>query len=98
MRAKVQTKEKSLDIFLPQREDYICMNLKASLLKFAKLGTLLGALPQLARRDGAGLAHFPFCWGLAPASLGLTAAPGPGQKPRSLWSDPHLGPAVSSVL
>lgn len=46
---------------------------------------------------GAGLFHFPFCWRLAPVSLGFTAAPGPGQQPRSLWSDLHLRPAVSSV-
>lgn len=37
------------------------MDLKAPLLKSTKLGSLLRALPQLARRDGS-RAHLPSCW------------------------------------
>lgn len=76
MRAKVQTKEKSLDIFLPQREeDYICMNLKASLLKSTKLGTLLGALPQLARRDGCRAGSLSLLLGTCPCEPGAHGCP-----------------------
>lgn len=77
MRTKVQTKEKSLDIFLPQREDdYICVNLKASLLKSTKWGTLLGALPQLARRDGHRGGSLSLLLGTCPCKPGAHSCPG----------------------
>ena len=74
---KGPNKEKSLDIFLPQREDdYICVNLKASLLKSTKWGTLLGALPQLARRDRCRAGSLSLLMGTCPCEPGAHGCPG----------------------
>lgn len=57
-------------------EDYICVNLKASLLKSAKLGTLLGVLPQLARRDGCRPGSLSLLLGTCPCEPGAQGCPG----------------------
>lgn len=51
------------------------MNLKASLLKSAKLGTLLGVLPQLARRDGCRAGAFSLLLGTCPCEPGAHGCP-----------------------